>query len=338
LISSRFVLHLLLLGIIAGVSVAQDSSKQNSVNTPSSTKSAGEEKAEPSSSRVILKVGGVQITQADFEAMIGDIEPEGDPDKTPDADRNRRQLGDDFASVIMLSQQAEANHLDQSPEIRRQLAVGRMQILSDAQFASLMSQSKPSSEQINQYYSSHLADFDRVRVRRLFIWKTGAGSTNTKGLAPEAARTRANEILKAAVSGGDAEKLAEAIKDSGEGLLDAQPVTFFRGALSPNLEKVTFSLKPGEWAEGQDTPDRLMLLQLVEHDRRPLAEVSSVIEQRVQAEKMEMKLGELKKKAGIWMDQQYFGTAVATVPREQRPDNNPPSTIQKSARKTGDQQ
>lgn len=265
--------------------------------------------------------------------MIGDIEPQGDADKPGTDDKDRRRLGDDYASVLMLSQQAVADHLDASPEIRRQLAVDRLQILSDAQFASLLRQSKPSAEEISQYYSAHLADYDRVQLRRLFIWKTGPGSANTHGLTPEAARARADAILQAAASGGDPEKLTDAFKGSDEGMLDAEPIPFTRGALSPKLEKVAFALKPGEWAEGEDAPDKLILFHMVERDRRPLAEVSSLIEQRVQGQKMQAKLDELKKKAGIWMDEKYFGAAVAEVPGEQGAASNPPSKLRKSAKK-----
>jgi hypothetical protein len=44
-------------------------------------------------------------------------------------------------------------------------------------------------------------------------------------------------------------------------------------------------------------------------------------------------LDDLKKKAGIWMDEQYFGTAVAPVPGAQRRTSDPPSELQKSAKK-----
>ncbi|MBZ5599504.1 MAG: peptidyl-prolyl cis-trans isomerase [Acidobacteriia bacterium] len=335
--SARIALHLLLVCVVAGVGQAQDSHSQNSASTPAASTSTPAKKAAPAANHVVLKVGGVQVTRAEFESMIGDIEPKSDADKPEADEKDRRRLGDDYASVLMLSQQAVADHLDASPEIRRQLAVDRLQILSDAQFASLMRQSKPSAEEVREYYSSHLAEFDRVQVRRLFIWKTGAGAANMHGLAPEAARARADAILQASASGGDPEKLAESFQGSDEGLLDAEPIPFTRGALPANLEKVAFALQKGQWAEGEDTPDKLILLHLVERDRRPLAEVSSIIEQRVQGQKMQGKLDELKKKAGIWMDEDYFGKAVAGS-REQRPDSNPPSKLQKSAEKTGDNQ
>ena len=56
------------------------------------------------------------------------------------SDKDRQRLGDDYASVLMLSQQALAKHLDASPEVARQLDIARMQVLSDAEFASLMQQ------------------------------------------------------------------------------------------------------------------------------------------------------------------------------------------------------
>jgi len=121
-------------------------------------------------------------------------------------------------------------------------------------------------------------------------------------------------------------------------MLDAEPIAFTRGILPAKLDKVAFTLKHGEWAEGEETPDNIILLHLVGRDRRPLAEVSSLIEQRVQGQKMQVRLDELKKRARIWMDEQYFGTAVATVPGAQRPVSNPPSENRKSTKNTGEKQ
>ncbi len=329
--SFRIALCVLLVSVVAVFAQAQDSRSENSA--AESTSSTAEKKAGLSPDRVILKVGGVQITQAEFEASIGDIEPKSDPDKAGEDNKDRRRLGDDYASVLTLSQQAVANHLDSSPDIRRQLMVDRLQILSDAQFAKLLRQAKPTNDEIGQYYSSHLADFDRVKVRRLFIWKAGAGSSNTRGLPAEAARARADAILHATAAGSDPDKLAEAFKGSEEGMLDAEPISFLRGGLPAKMEKVAFALKPGEWAEGDDNKDEVILLHLVERDRRPLAEVKSLVEQEVQGQKMQVKLDELKQKASIWMDESYFGRAVATAPGEQRPDSNPPSKFRKSDKK-----
>jgi parvulin-like peptidyl-prolyl isomerase len=282
---------------------------------------------------VVLKVGDVQVTEAEFESRIAAIEPQADPDKDSTTEKDRQKLGDDYASVLMLSQQAMANHLDSSPEVSRQLAIARMQVLSDAEFANLMGQATPSSEEVSQYYSAHLADYDEVRIRRLFIWKQRDNSKTAPILGSQAARASADQIRKAYASGTNINKLSVDLQKSGEGMVDPEPLTFSRGELPPQLEKVAFALKEGEWSEVEDTPSRLLLIELVKRDRQQLGQVSERIEKNLQGKKMQALLDDLKKKAGIWMDQQYFGTAVAPVPGAQRRVSVPPSELQESAKK-----
>jgi len=337
LIRARFVLCLIVAGLLAGVVHAQDSLSQNSAAKSGSSASAPE-KADPArSDQVILKVGDVQVTRAEFESRISEIEPGADPDKGP-SDKDRHKLGDDYASVIMLSQQATANHLESSPEVSRQLAVARMQVLSDAEFANLMRQADPTTEEISEYYSDHLSDYDTVHIRRLFVWKRRGNAKDGPVLSSQAARARADRIRQEQAAGTSEKNLSADLIKSGEGMLDPEPLIFSRGGLSPQMEKVAFSLKEGEWSEVEDTPAAVLLIQLVNRDRRQLGQVSSAIEKNLQGEKLQALLDDLKKNAGIWMDEQYFGTAVAPVPGAQRRTSDPPSELQKSARKRGKQQ
>lgn len=317
--------HFLLLTVVVSLGLAQNSGNEKSESK--STASTTAKKGGTSADRVIIKVGGVQVTRGQYESEIGDIEPKVDPDKAEAAEKDRRKFGDDYASVLMLSQQAVVNHLDSSPEVRRQLEVARMQILSDAQFARLMSQTKASKEEVSRYYDAHLSEFDRVRLRRLFIWKVGGASKNTKGLPAEDAKARAAAILQESASGGDAVKLAQVFQDTDTGIFDAQPLPFVRGQLPAFMDKVAFTMKPGRWAEAEDTPDHVILVYLEGRDREPLAEVSSLVEKLVQGGKMQVKLDELKKKSDVWLDESYFGSgsAVAKEPGEQRPVSKPRS-------------
>lgn len=333
LIEARIAPYLLLACLLASLGHAQEPPSQSSATSSATSTSTPAKKDSAGSDRVILKVGNVQITQAEFESRINQIEPQGDAEEKALPDKDRRKLGDDYASVLMLSQQAVAGHLDSSPEVSRQLAVARMQVLSDAEFASLMRQATPSFEEISQYYSAHASDYDQVHIRRLFIWKRRDNAKDARVLSSEAARSRADRIRQAHASGTGEQKLAEELRKSGDGMLDVEPITFPRGELSPHMEKVAFALKEGEWGEVEDTPASLLLIQLVKRGRQQLGEVSSFIEEDLQAQKMQARLDDLKKKAGIWMDEQYFGTAVAPVPDAQRRAPNPPSELRKSAKK-----
>jgi hypothetical protein len=293
--------------------------------------------------RVVLKVGGAQVTEEEFESRISGIEPHGgDPDKDGategSAGKDRQRLGDDYASVLMLSQQALADGLESSPEVSRKLAIARMQVLSDAEFASLMRQAEPTSEEISQYYSAHLSDYDQVRIRRLFIWKMRAKSPDKSekdgpALSSEAAHVRADEIRRECASPGSEKIVAANLIKSGDGMLDADPLIFTRGQLSPAMEKVAFALKEGEWAEVEDTPARLLVIQLVKHERQTLGQVSPHIKKELQEQKMQTLLDHLKGKTGIWMDEQYFGAASKPAPDAQRRASDPQSELQKSAKK-----
>ena len=311
---TRVPLYLALTLLAAGFAYAQEAPREKS-SGPSDP--AAEKK-------VVIKVGNEQVTQAEFESGIGNFEGEKE-----DAPKERRKLGDDYASVLMLSQQALAEHLDSTPDVSRQLALQRLQILSNAEFDKLMASAMPSTQDINKYYSDHASDYDQVSVRRLFIWKKHAA--NGPGLTEQEARARADAILKASAAGSGANKLAEPFKTSKDGLLDVEPSIFPRGELPPQMEKVAFALKPGEWGESENTPDRITLLQLVKRERRDLQTVSSLIQQRLQAQNMQVAIDKMKKNAGIWMDQEYFGTEASTPGAEMR-GPSPPPQVQKSAK------
>ena len=249
--------------------------------------------------RVILKVGDVQITEAQFERYIADLEEQQGP-----ADLSRKALGDNYASMLMLSQQATANHLEASPAVIRLLAIARTQILSNAEFAKLKSEAKPSPEQISEYYNAHLDDYDVVTLRRVFIWKKGPG--RDVGVDPGEAEALAAAIRQAYANGSDPKTLVknpEAVK------FDSEPLTFQRGEMPEAMEKVAFGMhKEGEWAELANVSDTLVLLQLVSRSRRTLSAVSPQIEKNLQAQSLNQELSDLKKKSGIWMDQQYFAS------------------------------
>jgi len=317
---------LALAALIATLSHAQEPASPNSAANSSAKQASSD------ANRVVLKVGGVQVTKEEFESRIHDIEPGHAEEGAPDKDRQR--LGDDYASVLMLSQQAVAKHLDSSPEVARKLDVARMQVLSDAEFASLMQQAQPTFAEVSQYYAAHASDYDEVQIRRLFIWKQRENSKSVP-LTSQAARGKAEQIRKAYASGTNVQQLSADLTKSEEGMLDASPLTFTRGELSPPIEKVALSLKEGEWSEVEDTPARLLLIQLVKRDRQQLGQVSPRIEKQLQDQKMQALLNDLKKNAGVWMDKEYFGTAVAPVPDAQRRASNPPSELRKSA-KEGD--
>jgi len=302
LVRARFVLLLcLLIGIAAAVGRAQQPPSPSPASSTGSSTSTPVGNVAPPSERVVLKVGNLQVTQADFESMIGVLEAQQGP-----ADLSRQAIGDNYAQLLMLSQQALAGHLDTSPDVVRQLALDRTQILSNAEFARLKQQAKPTPEEISQYYSAHLEDYDTVQLRRLFIWSSES-SKDARGLSPQAAKDLADKARHAYASGGDVAKLVHDTPHDPENvMLDNEPLIFQRGEMPPSLEKAAFALKEGGWTELNDAPGTYVFLQVVARSRRDLKGVSPQIEKKLQARKLREELENLKENAGIWMDEEYF--------------------------------
>jgi hypothetical protein len=96
------------------------------------------------------------------------------------------------------------------------------------------------------------------------------------------------------------------------------------------MEKAAFAGTEGKWSEAQDTAESIILVHLLKRDRQPLSQVTSLIEKRFQSEKMQAKLDELKKNAGIWMDEKYFGTAAGASNQKSGDGPSAPSKLQDS--------
>ncbi|MGB8886725.1 MAG: hypothetical protein WCC87_08370 [Candidatus Korobacteraceae bacterium] len=249
--------------------------------------------------RVVLKVGDVQMTQAQFEQFVSDMESQQGP-----ADLSRKKIAENYASLLMLAQQAQANHLDTSPEVLRLLAIDRNQILSNAEYAKLKTAASPSPQEISAYYSAHLDDYDVVLLRRLFIWKKSPGVKDGRGLSDQEAHAFADQVRQVYATGGDPKKLTY---DPNNVVLDTDPLAFQRGEMPGKMDKAAFALtKVGEWTVLDDTPESLVLIQLVQRKRLDVKEVSPQIEKKLQTAKLREEMDELKKTSGIWMDEQYF--------------------------------
>jgi hypothetical protein len=311
IVVSTAIRSVLTISFLSIISLAQASS--SAAAAPGGGSSSSTNNAAPPSERVVIKVGDKQMTQAQFEQMVADLETTQGP-----ADLSRKQLGEKFTSLFVLSQQAVADHLDSSPEVIRQLAIDRTQILSNAEFVKLKDEAKPTPEQISAYYNAHLGDYNVVTLRRVFIWEKGKGSAHPNGLTEAEANALGQAIKQAYASGSDPRKL---IKDPDLVHLDEQPLSFQFGEMPGEMEKVAFAMqKPGEWVQMPDTPGSVVLLQLVSRSRRSLGEVTEQIEKKLQNEQLREELKALKKKTGIWMDETYFASKTPVTGSSTEPD------------------
>lgn len=313
------IIGFLLMGLLAVTGFAQQPSPPS---PPTGATAAPAKTASSSPEKVVIKVGDEQVTEADLQFLMGTLNPQAQQSV---ATQGRRSVGDQYALMILLSQEALRDHLDSSPRFRQQMALQRVQLLAQAEYQNLTSQVKVNPEEISQYYSTHQAELEQAQVRRFIIRKRPEGAKEgTPGLGPQEARARADSIRKAFAAGRSVKDVAQDFKGSSDVFIDTESQTIRRGQLPRDMDKAAFQLKDGELSDPMDTPQALVFLQVVRRRRPELKEVSGKIDSTLRQQKVETALTNLKKKTTIWMDEEYFKAPAASppAPSQQPPANN----------------
>jgi hypothetical protein len=284
-----------------GICCAQQNSTSSSPAAAVSTSTNSNSTS--SSQRVVMKVGDTQITEAQFEDMYGDFLKSQGGAAIP----KKKTTAENFAGGLVLAKEAEAQGLNKKPEVQRELEMNRIQILSNAEYNQLEEKAKPATQQVGDYYNSHLDDFDQVAIRRVFIFKQNE-HTDGHGVPPAEAQARAEQIRKVLASGGDAKSLINDTKDA----IDVDPLSFRRDELPPEM-KQAFDMKVGEWSQVADNKDALILFEVVAKNRLTLGQATPEIEKKLQGLKLREEMDALKKKMGVWLDDEYFAAPASAA-------------------------
>lgn len=294
-------------------------------SSPSTSTRAAETPGSAAPSRkVVLKVGTTQVTQSEVESLISELSPRTGQGATAEG---RRHIGEAYVRMALLSQQALHDHLDSSPTLRSRLELQRTKILAQAEYEKMRSEVKVSPDEVGQYYTAHQPEFDTIQVREFLIRKEPAGAEGAEArLTAENSKIQAESIRKALAARVEPEKVAADFAAHNVTLIDPKPRTLRRGEMVPALEKATWELKDGEVSEPVDTPQAFLVVLVVSHGHHEQKEVTTEIEKKLQQQKLEATFDDLRRKAGAWMDEDYFkGAAVATPASAAQPPASAPT-------------
>lgn len=254
--------------------------------------------------KVVLKVGETSITQGQIEKAIQGLTPQA---QNSLARQGKKPIGDDYVMMLVLSQQALSNHLDSTPAYKEMLALSRLKILAGQEYQEIVQRAVVTPEETSKYYAAHQSDYEELQALLVVVRKKPEGAKEgTPGFTPEEAKTRAEEIHKAFVAGGDPKQVADKYQMENVVRVDAQPSTVRRGSMRPDLEKAAFELKPGQVTDVFDLGQALVFAKVVSHQTEDLKNVSSKIENTLRQQKINSAVDALKTNAKVWMDDAYF--------------------------------
>jgi len=297
-----FTRGLLMAGLLVGVGYGQTPAGQAPAGpTPSAAKAA----QSSSPDKIVLKIGDESVTEGEVDGFIQTLNPQARKSLTTEG---RRPLGDEYALMLVLSQEALRRHLDSTPAFQQMLALRRNQVLASTEYQEIVRQTVVTPEEISKYYAAHQSEFAELRIHEVAVREKPQGAREgTPGLTAEEAKTRAEEIRKALTSGDDPKKVAAQFQVPNVVRVDAEPVTIHRGNLNADMEKAAFEqLKDGQVSEVFDLKTMLVFFKVASHKTQELKDVSSQIENTLRQQKINSAVDELKKNAKVWLDDTYF--------------------------------
>lgn len=288
----------------------------------SSSGASAQTPAADSALKVVLKVGPTQVTQSEVEAAVSHL---GVKAKTIVSVQGLRPVGDEYIKMLLLSQRATDERLDLEPDIRFQLELQRVETLAQAEYEKMASAVQITQEEVSQYFTTHASEFETVQVQEFLIRKRPRGTEDPKqGLTPDEATSTAESIRKALLSGRAVEDVAKTFGPSiSVMLVDQKPRTLRRAEMKPVLEKATFDVPDGGVSEIVDIAQALIVVKVLAHQHPELKEVATEVKNKVQQQKLDAEIDAMKKKADVWMDQEYF-KQPATTSSASRPTSSPP--------------
>jgi peptidyl-prolyl cis-trans isomerase C len=289
--------------LLAGASSALVCFAQSSpAPKPAGTSTA--QSAASSPDKVVLKVGNTSVTKADVDYLIGGLNPRV---QEAVAARGRKPVGDEYAMMVLLSQKAQTDHLDASPDFQRRIALEKLQLLAQEEYHKMSEDLQISPDEINTYYNAHKNDYEDAQVREFVVRKKAADAKpGAPGLSDVEAKARLASIQKAIEAGTDIKEVAKKFEVPNVVMINADPQTVHRGEMIPALDKVAFDLKPNQFSPPVETSQAVVLLQLLTHQQQEVKAVSGQIEKELRQQKLSAAMDDMKAKATIWMDPEYF--------------------------------
>lgn len=273
------------------------------------------------------------ITRAQFEKMVNALAP---PNRTQEA---KRQLVTLLPRLLALSQVAEKQGLDKTPEFQEKMKFYRMQLLAgEVQRKAQEDAGKVSDQDVEAYFKEHPSDYEQFNLDRLFVprMKQVASETNDKDekLTDEQQKNKERET-KAKQEEGEQEmtKLAASLQAraaAGEDFLKLQKEAFEAAGMkidSPtvNLPKIrknglppaqasAFDLKQGEVSQVISDAGGHYIYKVNSKEEMPLDQVKTEIHNALQSQRMRESMEKVQNSYKVDPNQAYFGAAAAGAP------------------------
>ncbi|HEX6097880.1 MAG TPA: peptidylprolyl isomerase [Thermoanaerobaculia bacterium] len=293
--------------IIAAVTFGLAKFRPDLPATPSSPAAAKTDaEAAKKSGKVVMRVNGDPITQAEFEAFMSAV---------PEQQRamfsgpgGKRELANELVRMKTLEQEAKRRGLDKDPELRSQLDLLTTQLVATKALQEIVEEK--AEKQVQALYEKEKGS--SLSLRHIVVAYEG-GMIPPRGQAKppsgEEATRKANALAQRLRGGADFAATARSESDDPESGQRGGSLGPLRAEmLPPEIAGVVTKLKPGEISNPVKTQFGIHIFSV---GQPSLEDMRPMLQQRVQNEIAQQEVKRLQAAAKVDLDPQFFPPAPA---------------------------
>ncbi|MBI5640106.1 MAG: peptidylprolyl isomerase [Nitrospirae bacterium] len=237
----------------------------------------------------LAKVGGTQITQAEFDKEFQTL-----PDYAQqmfEGEAGKEKFLNEIVKKEMLYQEALKKGLDKTPEFSKKVEdFKKLTLVAELLDKEIMSKAKVSDQEVKDYYEKNKDDFTtttQIKASHILV-KT---------------EEEAVKVLERLKKGEKFDEIAKKVSIDKNSAKNGGDLGYFsKGQMVPEFERAVAGLKPGELSKPVKTTFGFHVIKMTDRKAGPVIEfdrVKDIISQRLSGEKQketfEKYLAELKK-------------------------------------------
>lgn len=277
---------------------------------------------------VILTIGEHKYTVTDFDRIMEIFTPQ---QRMFFSGAGKRNFADQFTQLIIYSEEARRQKLDNDPVVKQRLDIVADQTLAQALTQKINENLKITDEDVQKYYNEHSANYDEIKASHILIRTKGSAGPLPQGkkeLTEEEAKAKAEEVYKQVIApGADFAAIAkEESYDQGSATQGGELGWFPRGRMVPAFDTAAFAMNVGEISQPVKSPFGYHIIKILEKKKRNWQEAKSEIANALRPEKINEAMEALRKATKVEVNDQFFPPPPPPTPMPAPAPVKPPTT------------
>lgn len=256
---------------------------------------------------VVLSSGSIEIRKSEFEAALQSLPPQYQQFALGPG---KKQFAEEFLRMKLLAIEGAKAGLENDPEVIKQLATIRENLLASAQLKKMDAAITVAEADLRAAYDARKADFEKAKARHILVAFKGspAAQSGKPELTEDQAKAKAEELRAKVEGGASFEAVAKSDSDdTGSGEQGGDLGEFGRGQMVPEFEQAAFTTEVGKLSPVFRTQYGFHFVKVDARNTTPFEQAKEGLERSLRGTKVQEAMKKLVDDAKPTFDEAYFG-------------------------------